>query len=114
MSGVTVATMIASISWGSMPPRANAIFAASAARSLVATPLSTTWRSRIPVRLNIHSSLVSTIFSKSLLVIDSRRNIRPQSRDFGASPRLAHSLRFSFGIETLLYVRRSESPIPRQ
>src|ERR1700726_700502 len=32
-------------------------------------PLSTTWGSRMPVRVRIHSSLVSTIFSRSALVI---------------------------------------------
>src|SRR5258707_10346270 len=32
-------------------------------------PLSTTWRCRMPVRVRIHSSLVSTIFSRSALVI---------------------------------------------
>src|ERR1700722_211698 len=71
MSGVTVPTMINSISVGASPRCARAFFAASTAKSLVATPLSTIWRSRIPTRLMIHSLLVSTIFSRSALV--SRR-----------------------------------------
>ena len=41
---------------------------ASAARSDVATPGSTMWRLRMPVRCRIHSSLVSTIFSRSAFV----------------------------------------------
>jgi hypothetical protein len=69
MSGVTVATMIRSISSGETPRRSRAMRAARAARSLVAVPGSTTWRSRIPVRVRIHSSEVSTIFSRSALVI---------------------------------------------
>ena len=71
MSGVTVATMMASTSEASMPRLARQILAASTARSLVATPLSTMWRSRMPVRSVIHWSLVATIFSRSALV--SRR-----------------------------------------
>ncbi len=36
--------------------------------SLVLSPSAATWRSRMPVRLRIHSSDVSTIFSRSRLV----------------------------------------------
>ena len=64
----TAAALAASISLASIPRCATAVLAAAAAKSLVATPLSTTWRSRIPVRLRIHSSVVSTSFSKSRLV----------------------------------------------
>jgi hypothetical protein len=71
MSGVTVATMMQSISVASMPRRSRQTLTASTARSLVATPFSTMWRSRMPVRSVIHSSLVETIFSRSALV--SRR-----------------------------------------
>src|SRR5581483_10119501 len=68
MSGVTVATMIAPI-WSVASPRsASARQAAFTAKSLVATPLSTICRSRIPVRSKIHWSEVSTIFSRSWLV----------------------------------------------
>ena len=42
--------------------------AAAAPRSDVATPGSTIWRSRMPVRCRIHSSVVSTSFSRSALV----------------------------------------------
>ena len=69
MSGVTLATMIMSISDGSVFVCASSAFAASVARCELAMPFSTTWRSRIPVRVRIHSSLVSTIFSKSALVM---------------------------------------------
>jgi len=68
MSGVTVATMMTSSSEASMPRRERQILAASKAKSLVATPLSTMWRSRMPVRSVIHWSLVATIFSRSALV----------------------------------------------
>src|SRR5277367_2029670 len=68
ISGVTVATMITSISLPSIPRFARHTFAASTARSLVATPSSTICRSRIPVRSVIHWSLVATIFSRSALV----------------------------------------------
>jgi len=68
MSGVTVATTITSTSLASMPRAARHRRAASAPRSLVATPLSTMCRSRIPVRSVIHLSLVATIVSRSALV----------------------------------------------
>ena len=68
MSGVVVPTTMKSMSAGVMPAWAIACSAASFARSEVATPGSTMWRSRIPVRCWIHSSLVSTIFSRSALV----------------------------------------------
>jgi NAD(P)H-dependent flavin oxidoreductase YrpB (nitropropane dioxygenase family) len=51
MSGVTVATMIASTSEGSTPRAARQRLAASTAKSLVAIPGSTMWRSRMPTRL---------------------------------------------------------------
>ena len=68
MSGVTVPTMIRPMSSGVSPAFAIAVIAASFPRSDVATPGSTMWRSRMPVRCRIHSSVVSTIFSRSALV----------------------------------------------
>ncbi len=68
MSGVIVATMMSSTSVGSRPRRSRASRAARTARSLVAVPGSARRRSRIPVRVRIHSSDVSTIFSRSALV----------------------------------------------
>jgi hypothetical protein len=68
MSGVVVPTTMKSMSFGVRPARSMAMSDASFARSDVATPGSTTCRSRIPVRCRIHSSLVSTIFSRSALV----------------------------------------------
>ncbi len=67
MSGVVVPTTMKSMSAGLRPACAIALSAASFARSDVATPGSTMCRSRIPVRCWIHSSLVSTIFSRSKL-----------------------------------------------
>src|SRR5271168_671091 len=69
MSGVTLATTIISISSGSVPVWASTLFAASVARCDAATPVSATCSSRIPVRVRIHSSLVSTSFSRSRFVI---------------------------------------------
>ena len=69
MSGVTLASTISSISAGSVLVCASTAFAASVAKCEVAMPFSTMWRSRMPVRVRIHSSLVSTIFSRSALVI---------------------------------------------
>ena len=71
MSGVTVPTTIKPMSAGVSPALSMAFNAASFARSEVATPGSTMCRSRIPVRCRIHSSVVSTSFSRSLFV--SRR-----------------------------------------
>ena len=68
MSGVVVPTTRNSMSDGVRCAWAIALRAASAARSDVATPSSAMWRSRTPVRLRIHSSDVSTIASRSLLV----------------------------------------------
>ena len=68
MSGVTVPTMITPMSAGVSPAFAIALIAASLPRSDVATPGSTMCRSRMPVRCRIHSSVVSTIFSRSALV----------------------------------------------
>src|SRR2546430_3971329 len=69
MSGVTLASTIKSISVGSVPVSTNNTLAASVAMCEVAVPFSATWRSRMPVRARIHSSLVATIFSRSALVI---------------------------------------------
>jgi len=68
ISGVTVATMIMSRSIGSTPASASAIFDASKAISLENSSSAVICLSLIPERVRIHSSLVSTIFSKSALV----------------------------------------------
>ena len=68
MSGVMVARMMRSISSGFTPAFCMARVAAWAARSEVYSSLAATRRARIPVRLAIHSSVVSTIFSRSALV----------------------------------------------
>ena len=68
MSGVTVATTMRSISSAPIPRRRSASWAASAAMTLVGVPGSTTWRFWMPVRVRIHSSVVSTIFSRSAFV----------------------------------------------
>jgi len=68
MSGVVVATMMRSMSSGVRPAASSARRLACSARSLVASFSATIWRSRMPVRLTIHSSVVSTRFSRSALV----------------------------------------------
>jgi hypothetical protein len=68
MSGVTVATTINSSSSAAIPRRRSASSAASAAIALVGVPGSTTCRRSIPVRVRIHSSEVSTTFSRSAFV----------------------------------------------
>src|ERR1700722_5989179 len=69
ISGVTLATTIRSISEAGTFLLARTSRAAAVARSEEATPFSTTWRSRMPVRSRIHASLVSTSFSNSALDI---------------------------------------------
>src|SRR5277367_961680 len=68
MSGVTLARTISSMSAGSVLVFASSALAASVARCELATSLSAMWRSRMPVRLRIHSSLVATTFSRSAFV----------------------------------------------
>ena len=68
MSGVTVATTIRSIEDASTPASARAATAAGSAMSVSACSLVANRRSRIPVRSTIHSSVVSTNCSRSLLV----------------------------------------------
>src|SRR5664280_3341131 len=67
-STVAVASTSSSISSGSTPASAIARLPASTAIVATLSPSLTTWRSRMPVRETIHSSEVSTILSKSLLV----------------------------------------------
>ena len=62
------ATKTRSISSSDRPALATAALAALAARSEAFSLSSMIRRSRIPVRAVIHSSLVSTIFSRSKLV----------------------------------------------
>ena len=68
MSGVMVATMIRSICDGEMRPLAMARSAALAAMSEVYSVAAAMRRCLMPVRVVIHSSEVSTIFSRSELV----------------------------------------------
>ena len=68
MSGVEVATMTTSSSAGSTPARSSAWRAAGIARSLAAWSSRAIRRSLMPVRVVIHSSFVSTIFSRSAFV----------------------------------------------
>ena len=72
MSGVMVATIMQSISLGSMPLLLQRSCTAGTTRSEVARPSPLRiCLSSIPVLVLIHSSLVSTIFSKSALVSTS-------------------------------------------
>src|SRR5438132_5813041 len=65
MSGVTVATMIRSMSDPSSPACTSACRAAGSARSDIASSSFAIRRSRMPVRSMIHSSVVSTRVSSS-------------------------------------------------
>src|SRR5438552_3398310 len=89
MSGVTVATMMRSSSSAPTPRLSRASRAAGRASALVGVPGGATWRSRIPVRVRIHSSEVSTIFSRSALVITRAGTWRPtavMAARIGAEP----------------------------
>ena len=68
MSPVQVATMIRSMSSGLMPPSSSACSDAFAPMSEVNSSSAAMRRSRMPVRLMIHSSVVSTMCSSSLLL----------------------------------------------
>ena len=67
-SGVSVATMIRSMSAAVSPASARAARAEAAAICEVVSPAAAMRRSRIPVRLKIHSSDVSTNLERSALV----------------------------------------------
>src|SRR3972149_7732276 len=85
-STVAVARITSSISSGDTPASAMARRPASIARVATLSSGPTTWRSRLPVRDMIHSSDVSTMRSKSLLVKTfSGRNVpRPAMRAVSA------------------------------
>ena len=67
-SGVKVATTMWVSSPGSMPASSRATREALSAMSDAASSSATMWRCLLPVRVVIHSSVVSTIFSRSALV----------------------------------------------
>jgi hypothetical protein len=67
-SGVVVPTTTRSMSFGVRPALSSATRPALYARSLVVSSSATMCRCSMPVRLLIHSSVVSTIFSRSALV----------------------------------------------
>jgi len=58
-----------STSAGANPAASSARRAACSARSTVVSPSAAMWRRSMPVRVRIHSSVVSTIFSRSWLVM---------------------------------------------
>ena len=74
-SGVVVASTRWSISSAVRPAQASAACAASMARPDVVPPM---WRSRIPVRSTIHSSLVSRLTAMSSLVTTLSGTAMPQ------------------------------------
>lgn len=69
VSGVMVPTMMRSISAASIPAFSSAFLAAPVARSEVFSPSAAMCLDLIPVRVVIHSSVVSTMLSRSLLVM---------------------------------------------
>src|SRR6185295_4314898 len=77
MSGVTVAQMIRSTSAGGTPAASSAWRHASVANWDMTSPSPAIRRSRMPVRVVIHSSLVSTIFSRSRLVTTREGTLLP-------------------------------------
>ncbi len=68
MSGVAVATRMRSISFGEIFACSMAFSAAFAAMSLVFSSFAAMRRSLMPVRVVIHSSVVSTMRERSSLV----------------------------------------------
>jgi hypothetical protein len=101
MSGVMVATMIKSISSAVTPAIFIARSAALAAMSEVNSSFARRCgRSLMPVRVVIHSSEVSTIFSRSALVRNFFRHIRADAGDgTGAALKIIFGARiFEFGL----------------
>ena len=78
MSGVTVPTTMRSSSEAAMPRRSRASRAAGTQMALVGVPGSTMCRRSMPVRVRIHSSEVSTNFSRSALVSTRSGTNRPR------------------------------------
>ena len=68
LSGVVVARMIRSSSDASIPAISSAFIEAFSAKSQVLS-LATTWRCLMPVRVVIHSSVVSMVLERSSLVM---------------------------------------------
>src|SRR6185436_9332094 len=77
MSGVTVAQMMRSTSFGGTPAASSDCRQASVANWDMNSPSPAIRRSRMPVRVVIHSSLVSTIFSRSRLVTTREGTLLP-------------------------------------
>ena len=86
MSGVTLATTIRSMSAAFVFVCCRRHLAASVAMWDVAMPLSTTCRSRMPVRVRIHSSFVSSNFDKSSFVM-TRGGTKPATPEIFAAMR---------------------------
>ena len=77
ISPLTLATMIMSSSSAFTPERSSAFSRASRPSEKTVSESLALWRARMPVRCAIHSSLVSTIFSSSLLVSTHAGTARP-------------------------------------
>src|ERR1700722_19699156 len=111
MSGVTVATMITSTSAAVIPRFSRHTRAASTARSLVATPLSTMCRVWIPVRSVIHWSLVATIFSRSAFVNTRGGTYVPTELIFARTRTCGFNLRLKLSPHTYPYkLLQNEQP----
>src|SRR5688500_13701604 len=78
LSGLVVAQIRRSTSSSAMPACLMAAVPASIARVDVVSPSPAIRRSRMPVRATIHSSLVSTLASRSALVSVAAGTARPQ------------------------------------
>src|SRR6267154_1151922 len=91
-SGVTVAQMRRSRSEARTPEARSASSAARVAKRDIGSDSVATWRSRIPVRERIHSSEVSTIRSRSVLVRTLSGSEEPVPRMIARRPVRAMSL----------------------
>ena len=80
-SGVVVPKAMKSMSSGLSPAASMARRAACSARSTVVSPSAAMWRRSMPVRVRIHSSVVSTIFSSSAFVSTRCGQVRAGAGD---------------------------------
>src|SRR3990172_6479119 len=104
-SGVAVATTIKSISCGRTPALSSAsLAAANPIEADVSFGLATR-RSRMPVRVTIHSSLVSTVRERSALVTTLLGTYLPQPTMWAWRPFLDSAMAHLY----LLLTRRSKS-----
>ena len=74
---VAVPTLISPISSAEIPAISSACSAAAAPSVSISSPGPAIWRAPIPVRVRIHSSLVSTVFASSSFVTERSGSAEP-------------------------------------